>query len=36
MVAISVDNLDVAKEALRDQLAEWLVPQPALADSASR
>ena len=35
-VAIGVDKLDVARTALSDQLVEWMIPETALAGSATR
>ncbi len=35
-VAIGVDNLDAARTALSDQLVEWMIPEPALAGTATR
>ena len=35
-VAIGVDKLDVARTALSDQLVDWMIPEPAMAGSATR
>ena len=35
-VAIGVDNIDAARNALSDQLVDWMIPEPALAGSATR
>lgn len=35
-VAIGVDKIDVARTALSDQLVEWMIPEPALAGTATR
>jgi hypothetical protein len=35
-VAIGVDKIDAAKTALSDQLVDWMIPEPALAGSATR
>jgi hypothetical protein len=35
-VAIGVDKIDVARNALTDQLTEWKVPEPVLAGTATR
>lgn len=35
-VAIGVDKIDVARNALTDQLTEWTVPEPVLAGTATR
>jgi len=35
-VAIGVDKVDAARTALSDQLVEWMIPEPALAGSATR
>lgn len=35
-IAIGVDKIDAARTALSDQLVEWMVPEPALAGSATR
>ena len=35
-VAIGVDKIDAARTALSDQLVDWMIPEPALAGSATR
>jgi hypothetical protein len=35
-VAIGVDNINAAKTALSDQLVDWMIPEAALAGSATR
>ena len=35
-VAIGVDKIDAARIALSDQLVEWMIPEPALAGTATR
>ena len=35
-VAIGVDNITAAKTALSDQLVDWMIPEAALAGSATR
>jgi len=35
-VAIGVDNINAAKTALSGQLVDWMIPEPALAGSATR
>ena len=35
-IAIGVDKIDVARAALSDHLVEWMIPEPALAGSATR
>jgi hypothetical protein len=35
-VAIGVDKVDAARIALSDQLVEWMIPEPALAGTATR
>ena len=35
-VAIGVDNIDVARKVLSDQLVEWMIPEPAFAGTATR
>lgn len=35
-VAIGVDKIDAAKRALSDQLVDWMIPETALAGSATR
>jgi hypothetical protein len=35
-VAIGVDKIDTAKSALADQLVDWMIPEPALAGTATR
>ncbi len=32
-IAIGVDKIDAAQNALSDQLVEWMIPEPALAGS---
>jgi hypothetical protein len=36
IVAIGADNIDVARNALSDQLTDWKVPEPSLAGAISR
>ena len=31
-IAIGVDKIDVTRTALSDQLVDWMIPEPALAD----
>ena len=35
-VAIGVDKIDAARTALSDQLVDWMIPELALAGSATR
>jgi hypothetical protein len=35
-IAIGVDKVDVARKALSHQLVDWMIPEPALAGSATR
>ena len=35
-VAIGVDDIDAARTVLSDQLVEWMIPEPALAGTATR
>jgi hypothetical protein len=35
-VAIGVNKIDAAKAALSNQLVDWMIPEPALAGSATR
>ena len=35
-IAIGVDKIDAARTALSDQLVDWMIPEPALAGSATR